>query len=208
MSSRSCCLKGGPRWQQPSRVSSNDDQESWIMDRPERSLDRSHSAPGTSMTAEKAMAFVREQGVVLVSGKGAVPRLTEVIVGGPIRGSWWAHPKSHQIFAILQAVTHSKEILVCRLVDGKITLVHRRLWPALVRIAGRFRPDQIAQVREEHLPSGQHVTRLVPFSKWVPAEVRKEAKAISEPEALAALGPWTLVPDASSKHRRRKRRAA
>jgi hypothetical protein len=159
------------------------------------------------MTAEEAMAFVRERGVVLVSGKGAVPRLTEVIVGGPIKGSWWGHPKSHQIFAILQAVTHSKEILVCRLVDGKITLVHRRLWPALVRMAGRFRPDQIAQVREEHLPSGQHVTRLVPFSKWVPAEVRKEAEGISEPEALAALGPWTLVPDPASKQTRRKRRA-
>jgi hypothetical protein len=159
------------------------------------------------MTAEDAMAFVREQGVVLVSGKGAVPRLTETIVGEPIKGSWWGHPKSHQIFAILQAVTHSKEILVCRLVDGKVTLIHRRLWPALVRIAGRFRPDQIAQVREEHLPSGQHVTRLVPFSKWVPADARKEAEGISEAEALAALGPGTLVPDPSSKTRR-KRRAA
>jgi hypothetical protein len=159
------------------------------------------------MTAEEAIAFVREQGVVLVSGKGAVPRLTELIVGEPIKGSWWAHPKSRQIFAILQAVTAAKEILVCRLVDRKITLVHRRLWPALVRIAGRFRPDQIAQVQEEHLPSGRHVARLVPFSKWVPAEVKKEAERISEAEALAALGRWTSVPDASSKQARRKRRA-
>src|SRR2546430_17459564 len=171
-----------------------------MMPRPKRSVSPSRSAPGTNMTAEDAMAFVREQGVVLVSGKGAVPRLTEAIVGGPIKGSWWGHPKSHQIFAILQAVTHSKEILVCRFVDGKVTLVHRRLWPALVRIAARFRPDQLAQVREEHLPSGQHATRLVPFSKWGPIEVRKEAESISEPEALAALGPWTLVADPSSQH--------
>jgi len=144
------------------------------------------------MTADEALAFVREQGVILVSGKGAVPRLTEVIVGGPIKGSWWAHPKSHQIFAILQAVTESKEILVCRLVDGKVTLVHRRLWPALVRVARRFRPDQIAQVREEHMPSGRHETRVVPFPKWVPPEVKKKAEGIGEPEALAALGPWTM----------------
>src|SRR6266850_4468735 len=138
------------------------------------------------MTAEETMAFVHEQGVVLVAGKGAVPRLTEVIVGEPIKGSWWAHPKSHQIFAILRVVTDSKEILVCRLVDGKVTLVHRRLWPALVRVAGRFRPDQIAQVREEHTPSGRHATWVVPFPKWVPDEVKEEAKSISEPEALAA----------------------
>jgi hypothetical protein len=159
------------------------------------------------MTAAEAMAFVREQGVVLVSGKGAVPRLTEVIVGEPIKGSWWAHPKSHQIFATLQAVTNSKEILVCRLVDGKVTLVHRRLWPALVRVAGRFRPDQIAQVREEHMPSGRHETRVVPFPKWVPAEVKEEAKSISEPEALAALGPCTAVLDPPLTQTRRKRGA-
>ena len=177
------------------------------MPRPERLISPSGSASGTSMTADEAMAFVREQGVVLVAAKGAAPRLTEAIVGEPIKGSWWAHPKSHQIFAILQAVTDSKEILVCRLVDGKITLVHRRLWPALVRMAGRFRPDQIAQVREEHLPSGRHVTRLVPLSKWVPIDVRKEARGIGERKALLALGRWALVPDASSKSARRKRRA-
>src|SRR5258706_6299078 len=32
------------------------------------------------MTTTEAMAFVREHGVVLASAKGAVPRLTEVIV--------------------------------------------------------------------------------------------------------------------------------
>jgi hypothetical protein len=159
------------------------------------------------MTTEEAMEFIGEKGVVLVSGKGAVPRLTEAIVGEPIKGSWWAHPKSHQIFATLQAVTDSKEILVCRLVDGKVTLVHRRLWPALVRVAGRFRPDQIAQVREEHMPSGRHATSVVPFPKWVPAEVKEEAKSISESEALAALGPWTAVAYPPHKQTCRKRRA-
>jgi hypothetical protein len=159
------------------------------------------------MTTAEAMAFVREKGVVLVSGKGPVPRLTEAIVGEPIKGSWWAHPKSHQIFATLQAVTDSKEILVCRLVDGKVSLVHRCLWPALVRVAGRFRPDQIAQVREEHMPSGRHATRVVPFPKWVPREVKEEAEGISEPEALAALGPWASRPDPPLKGTRRKRRA-
>jgi hypothetical protein len=34
-----------------------------------------------TLTAEKALAFVREHGVVLASGKGPVPRLAEVIAG-------------------------------------------------------------------------------------------------------------------------------
>ncbi len=40
------------------------------------------------MTAEEAIAFVREHGVVLVSAKGPVPRLVEAIAGETIRGSW------------------------------------------------------------------------------------------------------------------------
>ena len=142
------------------------------------------------MTAVEAIAFIQKHGVVLASAKGPVPRLTEAIVNEPIKGSWWAHPKSHQIFAVLQAVADSEEVLVCRLVNGKVTFVHRRLWPALVRVAKRFPSAQIAQVHEEHTASGRHVTQEVPFPKWVPAEVMKQATGMSESEALSALGPW------------------
>jgi hypothetical protein len=161
----------------------------------------------TRMTGDEAVAFVQEHGVVLASARGAVPRLTEAIVDEPIKGSWWAHPQSHQIFAILQAVSASENILVCRLVDGKVTLVHRRLWPALVRVAERFSPDQLAQVREEHTLSGHHVSREVRFPQWVPAKVKEEAERIGEQEALIALGPWTRVPTQSLKTARRERRA-
>ena len=147
------------------------------------------------MTADEAISFIQEHGVVLASAKGPVPRLTEAIVNEPIKGSWWAHPKSHQIFAVIQAVTHSEDVLVCRLVNGKVTFIHRRLWPALVRVAKRFPSAQIAQVHEEHTASGRHVTREVPFPKWVPAGVVKRAKSMSEKEALDALGAWALPPN-------------
>ena len=140
------------------------------------------------MTAIEALAFVKERGLVLVSAKGPVPRLTEVIAGEPIKGSWWGHPRGQQIFAILETITDSEDVLVCRLLKGKITLVHRRLWPAVVRLADRFPPDQIAQVRQEHTASGRHVNKEVPFPRWVPAVVLKQAKSMSEADAIAALG--------------------
>jgi len=139
-------------------------------------------------TAEEALAFIREHGVVLASAKGAAPRLTEAIVGEPIKGSWWAHAQSHHIWAILEAVTESEEVLVCRLIDCKVTLVHRRLWSALVRLAGRFAPEQLAQVHQEHTRSGHHVSREVPFPQWVPPDVAAQAETIGEQEALAAFG--------------------
>ena len=144
----------------------------------------------TCATAEEALAFVERHGVVLASARGAAPRLTEAIIGEDIRASWWAHPKSHQIFAILGAVSDSDQVLVCRLIGGKVTLVHRRVWPSLVRLATRFKPEQLAEVREEHTPSGRHASRVVPFPQWVPAEVMAQAKALDEEQALATLGAW------------------
>jgi hypothetical protein len=151
------------------------------------------------MTAAEALAFVERSGVVLVSAKGPVPRLTDAIAGEPIKGSWWGHPKSHRIFAILEVVTESEEVLVCRLVKGKITLVHRRLWPALVRVAARFPPNRISKVSQEHTSTGRHVNKEVPFPRWVPAEVKKQASSISEEEAIAALGEWALLAGAAAR---------
>jgi hypothetical protein len=150
------------------------------------------------MTSDEAKSFVQKHGVVLVSGKGPVPRLAEAVAGEPITGSWWSHPKAHEIFAVLQAVVESGDVLVCRLVERKVTLVHRRLWPALVRVAERFPNNQVAQVHQEHTASGRHVNREVPFPKWVPLEVTERARVMSEEEALGALGAWTALPDAKS----------
>jgi hypothetical protein len=139
---------------------------------------------------EQALEFIREHGVVLVSAKGSAPRLTDAIVGAPIKGSWWAHPQGRVIFAILGAVADSDQVLTCRLVDGKVTLVHRRLWPALVRLGERFSPAQVAQVHQEHTPSGRHVNTEVAFPDWVPADVLALAGASDEQEALAVFGRW------------------
>lgn len=156
-------------------------------------------------TAEDAMAFVRQHGIVLVSAKGSAPRLTEAIAGEPIAGSWWAHRQSRHIYAILQAVIESKQVLVCRLVDGKVTLVHRRLWPALVRLADRFAPEQLAQVHDEHTPSGRHANRELPYPAWVPPHIMSRGKATKEPQALAALGPWLPVPRPAARRTRSQR---
>ncbi len=139
------------------------------------------------MTARQALAFVRTHGIVLESARGRVPSLADAIAGAPVRGGWWSHPKGREIFAITRAVRNSDDVLVCRLVDGKITFVHRRLWAALVRAAKRFATDRLAQVREVHTPSGRHVVEEVRFPKWVPSPVRTSARKFSEEAALAEL---------------------
>jgi hypothetical protein len=88
------------------------------------------------VTPAEALAFVCTHGLVLESGTGPVPSLAAAIAGEPIRGSWWAHARGREVFAITRAIRDSPDVLVCRLIDGKITYVHRRLWPAPFAITG------------------------------------------------------------------------
>jgi len=104
-----------------------------------------------------------------------------------VRGSWWAHPKGNETFLLSRAIRRSPDVLVCRLVDEKITYVHRRLWPALVRLAGRFSKQRLAAVKETHTPAGKHKLLVTPFPKWVPNEVLRAAQKLTEKEAASQL---------------------
>ena len=139
-------------------------------------------------TPRAALAFVRRHGIVLETARGGVPSLAEAIAGAPLRGGWWSHPKGREIFRLTRGLRDSRDVLVCRLVVGKITFVHRRLWPALARLARRFPRADLAALTEIHTRQGRHVLRLVPFARWVPAEVKRRARALSVAEAVTTLG--------------------
>jgi hypothetical protein len=147
--------------------------------------------------------FVARHGVVLASGKGLVPNLAEAVAGEPIRGSWWGHPKGSEIFRALGTVADSSDILCFRLVGGKITFVHKRLWPALVRLAAELGRDRLTAIEQEHTQTGAHRNLLTAFPKWVPPEVEAAALKLSEADARAQLGPWASGPGAKSSRRRR-----
>jgi hypothetical protein len=142
------------------------------------------------MTPTDALAFVQNHGVVLESARGPVPNLAAAVVGAPIRGSWWGHRKGPEIFRLTRLLRDAPEVLVCRLVNGKVTYVHRRLWPALVRLAHRFPPAHLVALREIHTGRGHHELQRVPFPHWVPADLLRAAKGMTEAEAAVALGPW------------------
>ena len=145
------------------------------------------------MNQKEALAFVERHGIVLQAARGPVPNLAEAIVGGPVRGSWWGHPKGKEIFRAAEAICENPNVLVCKLVEGKITYVHRRLWPALVKLASRFREEQLAKVWNEHTASGAHQSKRERFPTWVPSEVMEEAKALSVAKAESILSQWLAL---------------
>jgi hypothetical protein len=160
------------------------------------------------MTLKQAIAFVKTHGVVLESGRGAVPSLAEAIAGAPIRGSWWAHPRGNDIFLCSRAIRKSPDVLVCRLVGGKVTYIHRRLWAALVRLAAGFDADRLAVIQEVHTPSGRHKVNVTPFAKWIPKDVARATARLSDEEAssLLPIAPMTRLRRSKRKGGLTKRR--
>ena len=62
------------------------------------------------------------------------PSLTALVAGAPIKGSWWGHPAGKRIFQVASALEDGDGVLFVPLLSAKVTLVHRRLWPALLAV--------------------------------------------------------------------------
>ena len=136
---------------------------------------------------EDLLPVLVEHGMLLESARGPIPNGAELAAGEPIRGSWWAHPAAHQIYDVLNGMRDSPDVVRLRLINGKITLVHRRVWPALARLEACFPPEALARVDEVHTPSGRHRAISVPFADWLPDPERRAGEALGRDEAVALL---------------------
>jgi hypothetical protein len=133
------------------------------------------------------MDALTEHGMLLESARGPLPNVAELVAGERIRGSWWGHPRSHDIYEAINRLAESPDVVRTRLVNGKVTLIHRRLWPALVAVAERFPPERLAALREEHTDTGVHRVREQAFHDWMPDDALQAGERLSVAEALAQL---------------------
>ena len=85
----------------------------------------------TDRSADQVRAALAEHGLLLESD-ARLPSVSTLVAGAPIRGSWWGHPSGNLIYWVLEELDERGEILRAKLLNGKVTLVHRGLWPSLV----------------------------------------------------------------------------
>jgi hypothetical protein len=100
-----------------------------------------------STEAATVVAAVAEGGLLFLSDPKR-PSAIQILTGQPPRGSWWSHPRAQEIYDVLQVVEGHPDVLLAKLLDGKVTLVHRSLWPALLTIATARQPWQTAGLSE------------------------------------------------------------
>jgi hypothetical protein len=83
------------------------------------------------LTLERALA---RYGLLLLQDK-KLPSAVGIITGEVVSGSWWSHPRAHEIFREIEKLDN---VVTAKLIAGKVTFVHRRLVPALAAV-GRAR---------------------------------------------------------------------
>ena len=98
---------------------------------------KSPQAPRARPTLESRVSLLKEfsRRGILLKQDSHLPDAVGFMAGGPIRGSWWSHPGAHALFDALQEFSQAPDVLLVKLVGGKDTFVHRRLWSALLGVA-------------------------------------------------------------------------
>ncbi len=120
-----------------------------------------------------------------------LPSVATIFGGGPMSKSWWSHPRGHEMFRCLESVEDVS--LTTRLINGKVTYVHKRLWPALAA-AGIAIEDDV------HTESGRHEKRVEPSKSWMKRlSVKRlassaEGRAALEAAAAALGAPSSALP--------------
>ena len=79
---------------------------------------------------------------LLMQADVRLPSLVTLVAGEPVRGSWWGHPMGDTIHVLGKAIRSHKDVIVAYLIAGKITFLHRKLWPALFGVAASGEPWQ------------------------------------------------------------------
>ena len=88
------------------------------------------------------LASLKENGLLLQTD-ASLPSVCALVTGAPVRGSWWAHPRGQEIFRVNSDLEDHPNVLVTKLISGKITYLDRALWPAVIAVGRAREPWQI-----------------------------------------------------------------
>lgn len=95
-------------------------------------------------------------GLLLLHDRG-LPSFTALVAGSPIQGSWWGHPAGDEIYGLLGEFERRSGSLSAKLVEGKVTYVHPRLWQAFLTLVLHGQPVRARKLS----PLAQSLRKLV-----------------------------------------------
>jgi hypothetical protein len=103
---------------------------------------RRAARPASESRPERVLETLLELGLLLLHD-ARLPSVSTLVAGEPVRGSWWGHPRSHAIFRVATFLGEHRDVVVAKLVSGKVTFLHRDAWPALAGVGTAREPWQM-----------------------------------------------------------------
>jgi len=96
----------------------------------------------------KVFKELKHYGLLLESDK-FLPSIVGIVSGEKISGSWWGHKKMYEIFNTLHELSEEEDVLLTKLISGKITFIHKSLWLEFLTVANSNEPWQLKNLSDE-----------------------------------------------------------
>jgi hypothetical protein len=99
------------------------------------------------MDRAEVLDLLERDGILLLSDP-ALPSLVSLVAGSPLHRSWWGHPMGGEIHRLHNELADHSAVVSIKLVSGKVTFVHRRLWPYVAAIGAAREAWQLEGLSE------------------------------------------------------------
>ena len=148
----------------------------------------------------RVLEALSNSGLLLNQDK-RLPNVVTLLTGEAVSKSWWSHPKGRLIFAALSELSEHPDVLFSKLLNGKVTLIHRKLWPAFLSVALADEPWQTRglSARGQQLLASLHESKG-PVRSSGPAVKELEVRLLAHARQVHTdsgrhellLEPWTV----------------
>ena len=118
----------------------------WPRPRP-RSVVRDRRLNRTT-TRDAALSALRRHGLLLESDP-RLPSVVSLVAGKPIGGSWWGHPSGAAIYRETNRLADRSDVVVLKLLNGKVTFVLDTLWPHVYAVGSCGEPWQVSGMKQQ-----------------------------------------------------------
>lgn len=150
--------------------------------------------PAADAHLSTVLAELETRGLLLASD-AVLPNVTTIITGEPVKGSSWGHPLARAVNETIRALEQHADVVWAPLINGKVTFVHRKLWPALLGVAlGRqtWQMDGLSKSARMLLKSLDDGS----------LDRSGDKQAIGELESRLLIRSYTIVNDRAQKEQR------
>ena len=105
---------------------------------------------------------------------------TALLAKEPVRGSWWSHPKANEMYRSISEIDDHEDVETVKLLGGKLTFIHRRLWLSLLAAVTEGAAWQTKDLPRSALKLVERLEEVKSIRADMIRELKKEVKLVED----------------------------